>query len=499
MRELAVAGKLVTTNAFLGAWRVGYCHYRDKPSRRSSSLVQTRRFQLSFVLLFLFSLTALPGQGAERVEPWDGDSDQAVRLIGDTGQSLWQRLDTVNKLAATHDASLAPKIEKLLDRVMPDILSQIDGWNAAGYERVVDFRLIGALHELGDDSENHRIAPLVAAGEEGGTEPVEEADHAAAAILTIGRVDPIRDIVGLLGKPDDKARWNAVKVLDRLRLPLRPVAQDLGGVTAMQREVSFTASRLKPEMEGLVAASQSALTLSPGVTDIIARSDDDRGEVRRVARTLADIVRRDLPLLHFDYYRAGDHVVICSVQEAAARWERWWSLYGNRLRFARDKAGFVLAGKYDLPENSPTASVLQTDAQAKISYLGEQTKPIPTVIFGLEHREIGILQRLSREHPGALYPNDTMPYTKSFTVTAAEFARMLAAIRPIVSAIRHPVPDHLSLFVLTGEASKSEAQEFFIPGSVSKAFYHALLGALSPRNKPAKALLETQCRNVCSD
>lgn len=61
MRELAVAGKLVTTNAFLGAWRVGYCHYRDKPSRRSSSLVQTRRFQLSFVLLFLFSLTALPG------------------------------------------------------------------------------------------------------------------------------------------------------------------------------------------------------------------------------------------------------------------------------------------------------------------------------------------------------------------------------------------------------------------------------------------------------
>src|SRR5450631_3058306 len=186
MRELAVAGKLVTTNAFLGAWRVGYCHYRDKPSRRSSSLVQTRRFQLSFVLLFLFSLTALPGQGAERVEPWDGDSDQAVRLIGDTGQSLWQRLDTVNKLAATHDASLAPKIEKLLDRVMPDILSQIDGWNAAGYERVVDFRLIGALHELGDDSENHRIAPLVAAGEEGGTEPVEEANHAAAAFSRSG-------------------------------------------------------------------------------------------------------------------------------------------------------------------------------------------------------------------------------------------------------------------------------------------------------------------------
>src|SRR5262249_10300750 len=136
-------------------------------------------------------------------------------------------------------------------------------------------------------------------------------------------------------------------------------------------------------------------------------------------------------------------------------------------------------------------------AQAKISYLGEQTKPIPTVIFGLENREIDILQRLSREHPGALYTNDKMPYTKTFTVTEQEFRRMLSAVLPIVSTNRDSVPDYLTFLVLIGQGDTSQTEEFLITRSGSTAFYRALLGALAQDNKPGQVLLEAQCGNVC--
>src|SRR5207245_363828 len=74
-----------------------------------------------------------------------------------------------------------------------------------------------------------------------------------------------------------------------------------------------------------------------------------------------------------------------------------------------------------------------TSAQAKITYLGSQLNPIPTVIFsatGYKPRLDLFLEVQPGHEP---YQNDQTPYTIQFSVDPSVFRRILLAVKPVVT------------------------------------------------------------------
>lgn len=137
-------------------------------------------------------------------------------------------------------------------------------------------------------------------------------------------------------------------------------------------------------------------------------------------------------------------------------------------------------------------------AQAKVSYLGEQLKPIPTVVFHAKDPVLSIEHFLEVQPTPTPYPNDTLPYTKEFAVTPAEFRRMLLAVEPIVTA-EHAAqgPEFLSFAVVREERSRVTGREYRVGPASAPQFYRALIDALDAANVVGRSTLERQFISVC--
>jgi len=135
------------------------------------------------------------------------------------------------------------------------------------------------------------------------------------------------------------------------------------------------------------------------------------------------------------------------------------------------------------------------NAQAKLTYLGEQTKIVPTVALTVEGHKLAMVRFLSVQRTRKPYANDESPYTKTAVVSRAEFQRLLAGVQPIVDK-SNVQPNFVSFTVVNGAGAALVGQEFFISRSDGKQFYAALLQALSPGNDEARALIRIQLRNV---
>ncbi len=136
-------------------------------------------------------------------------------------------------------------------------------------------------------------------------------------------------------------------------------------------------------------------------------------------------------------------------------------------------------------------------AQAKITYLGVQTKPIPTVTYSVEGYPISMNLFLAVQRKQDPYMNDQLPYTKAFTVTVAEFHRMLTAIKPVVTSTPAVGDAEFLSFSVTRETDAGiEGQEFRIGPHTGKEFYEKLIAALVPENHSGRAILTKQFVNV---
>ena len=113
----------------------------------------------------------------------------------------------------------------------------------------------------------------------------------------------------------------------------------------MSATITYTFQTLKQEIEDLASLSHGAIELSPGTKQFITAHDYNRGNVRKEGRTLSDIVDRDLSVLELDYYVDGDHVVICTYEEAAVRWQDWWKQYGADLIYRKETSSFALRNR----------------------------------------------------------------------------------------------------------------------------------------------------------
>ena len=143
-----------------------------------------------------------------------------------------------------------------------------------------------------------------------------------------------------------------------------------------------------------------------------------------------------------------------------------------------------------------TASDLK-NAQIKITWLGEQTKPISTVIFYSSGYSVK-LEQFAQFHPTKkLYGNDSLPYTKTFSVNTSELGRMLSSIKPVISKIKGPSKEEFISFTLVIEKNKKFiGEEFRIGESAGRKFYVDLIGALDGSNDEGNKILSTQFANI---
>jgi hypothetical protein len=136
-----------------------------------------------------------------------------------------------------------------------------------------------------------------------------------------------------------------------------------------------------------------------------------------------------------------------------------------------------------------------TSAQAKITYLGSQLKPFPTVVFSVT----GYTPRLDRfleVQPGhEPYQNDQTPYTMQFSVGPSVFHRILLAVKPVVTRPGVKTgPDFLAFSVTREVGQKVEGHEFRIGRPGGSEFYEKLLGALGPDDAEARTAIMKQFR-----
>ena len=269
----------------------------------------------------------------------------SLEVAGNPRNSLSLRLRSLRELPASNDKSLIAGLKALLQRRRPDLQEKAKNWDPEADERMVDLAIVEALHKLGDDSEIGRVPVIVAQAGQVLQDPVNELDSAVLAILHLGQVAPVSGLIEITNNQNPQALRNAVKTLDRLRLPEAPLGGSVASVPHMQDRVTFTIHKLAEELRAFEQYSQGSLRLSADVRTFLLDHDFDRGVVRRQGVSLADTLENTIPLLDFDYYVEQNRVVICTYTEAGARWRAWWSSYGPNLEYRKQKSLFVLRGR----------------------------------------------------------------------------------------------------------------------------------------------------------
>ena len=131
-------------------------------------------------------------------------------------------------------------------------------------------------------------------------------------------------------------------------------------------------------------------------------------------------------------------------------------------------------------------------AQAKITYLGTQSKPIPTVIFFTEGHHVDLDQFASVQQHGKAYPNDDLPYTMQFTVRPEELRRILDALKPVLAGNDKVSGPVILSFTVTRSERTVIGHEFRIHTVAAPRFYSALVNALDAGNELGRTALNKQ-------
>lgn len=139
-----------------------------------------------------------------------------------------------------------------------------------------------------------------------------------------------------------------------------------------------------------------------------------------------------------------------------------------------------------------------TRAQAKLTYLGEQTGMVKTVVFSSEGFSPSMERFVEFQGPDDAYSNDNVPENiLPFSVAPKEFRQLLQAVRAILSGEGvGDGPEFLSFCVVCETDLGTSGEEYRINYGHGGAFYEAIIGALFPANETGRKALQTQYRNA---
>lgn len=146
-----------------------------------------------------------------------------------------------------------------------------------------------------------------------------------------------------------------------------------------------------------------------------------------------------------------------------------------------------------MPDSILDATVEQLrSAQAKITYLGEQSKPIPTIIFHTRGYRVNLSDFLAVQKTGRPYANDDLPYTRRVPLEPTEFRKILQSLKPTLKSSDGGGPEFLSFTVLRTWNTKTAGQEFRIGTVEGREFFTKLTEGINPENVEARSAVNTQ-------
>ena len=300
---------------------------------------------LLITILFIFLADCEAGQKPSNSEvTMPSEQLQKLLVIVENQESeLPRRVAALKEMGASGNSSTIRSLKQLLLRARPDPRKPgMINWDPAGAERVVDLYVVAALSQLGDTSEINRIAQLVASGGRILKGPDDEIRNAVLVILSVGRVEPVEQIVSLCERQNLLVVRNAVRTLNQLILPQAAAAGQVDAIPGLSATVTFEISRFREEIEAIEKLSQGRIVLSENTKKFLKTNDYDRGTVKREGVRLAEVVEQDLDMLDLCYYVEAERVVICTYTEAGQRWRKWWGSYGKNLAYDKKAGRFVL-------------------------------------------------------------------------------------------------------------------------------------------------------------
>lgn len=257
------------------------------------------------------------------------DIDRWFATAADSDAELVRRIEALEGLARIGGEELQPRLRELWRRRKPVSAEEID-WDPAAAERVVDQYIVLAAYKCGDASLLPELSRLVGEAEQVLEGPLGELESAAKVTRAIGRPEPVRSLTELATASDPQAGANAVRVLQLIGMP-EPATGGPVSFPELDKPVSFTIRNLREEIERIESLSEGKVALTAGVKAFLAEKSYDRGEVQREDRTLASVLSDDLDMLDFAYAVTSRGVVICTFEEAGARWRQWWAEHAAQL------------------------------------------------------------------------------------------------------------------------------------------------------------------------
>jgi hypothetical protein len=158
--------------------------------------------------------------------------------------------------------------------------------------------------------------------------------------------------------------------------------------------------------------------------------------------------------------------------------------------------------KVDGPGFNISEKVLQRSemelahSMAEITYLGLQTKSIPSIFFKTDWPDGTVVLFEKIQHRRS-YRNDGRGQRADFLVTAKEMRTMLNGIGKLVYQAQFPDADgFVSFSVLRESGGAYEGCELFIGHDERTKFYETLLASLDPKNETGRKRIKFQFNNV---
>jgi hypothetical protein len=137
------------------------------------------------------------------------------------------------------------------------------------------------------------------------------------------------------------------------------------------------------------------------------------------------------------------------------------------------------------------------NAQAKLTFLGPQSKPVPTVVIFVEGHVPSIEAFIPWQRSRRPYQNDDLPYTIKFAVSRVEFVRLLQTEKALLTGSSPAGAEFVSFTVVVETVSGSRAgEEFAIREPLLEQFYKTAIGAMNPDNSAARQGLSSQATKM---
>jgi hypothetical protein len=124
----------------------------------------------------------------------------------------------------------------------------------------------------------------------------------------------------------------------------------------------------------------------------------------------------------------------------------------------------------------------------KLTYLGDQEKPVPSVFFHLGVTTAGYETFIPHQSKGVRYSNDTLGNARHFAISKQEQAAILANLATITPGDPPPTP-RWALVVVQIAPSGPRAIEWLLNDARARQVVNAITRALAPENEAGRLIL----------